>query len=555
MAVPENAVAERWRRFFVRRFGLSSIVGRMPKLSQQPASENVTFPRSNNPRPRPHPASPETMSKHTTIFISTVALAVSATLSGAQEPVDRAMVARIVAEGTDQSKVGETFNHFVNVIGARLAGSRAHKQAAEYARTKLSGWGMKNAHLEPFPFGRGWELQQFTLEMTAPRYFPLTGFPEAWTPSTKGVVNAPAVYLGESTAAEIEAMGDKLKGAIVLAQKPQLTFVRKDRLQPATSVEAVRSGAPAAERSEYTTPLRTMEPLLRKYGAAAVIRTGQGEHGTYFVQGGQRTTAPDATPSVIIVAEQYNMMVNAIKGGLPVQLRLALQTRFDNADTNSYNVIAEIPGVDPVLGNEVVLMGAHLDSWHTATGATDNADAVSAAMEAMRILQALGVKPRRTIRIGIWSGEEQGLLGSAAYATNNFGGPANKAAFDNLSVYLNDDPGTGPTYGWYMENNEPAKVIFDTWLEALKPQGTIKNVIGPIGSTDHLSFTRLGLPGFSAIKEYTGYDVREHHTNADFAERVSEAGLKQSAIVLATFAYHAAMRNEKIPRMPAPASR
>jgi len=488
------------------------------------------------------------------LFVLTAAAAT--TLVGAQEPVDREVIARITAEANDHSKVGETFNHFVNIIGGRLAGSKAHKQSADYARSKLTEWGMKDAHLEPFPFGRGWELEQFTLEMTAPRYFPLTGFPEAWTPSTKGTITAPAIYLGDKTAAEIEAMGDKLKGAIILAQKPQRAFIRRDRFQPALNAESVRTGAPPAERSEYTTPLRSMEPILRKYGAAAVIRASQGEHGTFFVQGGQRTTSPDATPSVVIVAEQYNMMVNAILGGLPVQMRLALKTQLSSADTNSYNVIAEIPGTDPVLAKEVVLIGAHLDSWHTATGATDNADAVSAAMEAMRILQAIGIKPRRTIRIAIWSGEEEGLLGSAAYAAAKYTGPANQTNADNLSVYLNDDPGTGPTYGWYMEDNEAAKAIFDAWLEPLKAQGTVKNVIGPISNTDHLSFTKLGIPAFTAIKEYDTYDVREHHTNADFAERVSEAGLTQSAIVLATFAYHTAMRNEKIPRMPfAPGSR
>ncbi|MEP6833381.1 MAG: M20/M25/M40 family metallo-hydrolase [Gemmatimonas sp.] len=487
--------------------------------------------------------------------LSLLMIGTATRLATAQEPVDRAMIARITAEANDHSRVGETFNYFVNIIGGRLAGSKAHKQSADYARTKLAEWGMKDAHLEAFPFGRGWELEQFTLEMTAPRYFPLTGFPEAWTPSTKGTITAPAIYLGDKTAAEIEAMGEKLRGAIVLAQKPQLAFIRKDRLQPAQNADAVRSGAPPAERSEYTTPLRTMEPILRKFGAAAVLRASQGEHGTIFVQGGQRTTSPDATPSVIVVAEQYNMMVNAILGGLPVQLRLALKTQFSSADTNSYNIIAEIPGTDPVIGREVVLIGAHLDSWHSATGATDNADAVSAAMEAMRILQAIGVKPRRTIRVAIWSGEEEGLLGSAAYAAAKYTGPANKTNADNLSVYLNDDPGTGPTYGWYMENNEAAKAIFDAWLEPLKAQGIVKNVIGPISNTDHLSFTKLGLPGFTAIKEYDTYDVREHHTNTDFAERVSEAGLKQSAIVLATFAYHAAMRNEKIPRTAPPAAR
>ena len=297
-----------------------------------------------------------------------------------------------------------------------------------------------------------------------------------------------------------------------------------------------------------------MEPILRKYGAAAVVRASQGEHGTLFVQGGSRTTAPDATPSVIIVAEQYNMLVHIIESGAPVQVRLALATKMEATDTNSYNVIAEIPGNDPVIGKEVVLIGAHLDSWHSATGATDNADAVSAAMEAMRILQTVGVKPRRTIRIAIWSGEEEGLLGSKAYADGHYDGAANTAARDALSVYFNDDPGTGPTYGFYMVNNPQAKAIFDAWLEPLKSQGAVKNVIGAITNTDHLSFTKYGIPAFTAIKDYDTYDVREHHTNADYAERVSEAGLRQSAIVLATFAYHAAMRNEKIPRTPLPSN-
>ncbi|MEP6764960.1 MAG: M20/M25/M40 family metallo-hydrolase [Gemmatimonadaceae bacterium] len=486
-------------------------------------------------------------------LVSAAALSIvsAANVLNAQEPVNTAMVQRIIAEANDHSRVGETFNYFVNIIGGRLAGTAAHKKSAEYARSKLAEWGMKDAHLEAFPFGRSWELQQFTLEQVAPRYFPLTGFPEAWTPGLKGgTTTVSAIYLGDKTVEQIEAMGSKLKGAIVLAQKPQAAFIRKDRLQPATSAEAVRSGAPPAERSEYTTPLRTMMPILQKYGAAAVLRGSQGEHGTFFVQGGQRTTSPDATSSVVMVAEQYNMLVHEIEGGLNVQLRLALQTKFDASDTNSYNVIAEIPGSDPVIGKEVVLIGAHLDSWHSATGATDNADAVSAAMEAMRILKTLGVEPRRTIRIAIWSGEEEGLLGSKAYADGKYEGADKAAARDALSVYFNDDPGTGNTYGFYMENNAPAKAIFDAWLEPLKSQGAIKNVIGGITNTDHLSFTKYGLPAFTAIKDYDTYDVREHHTNVDFAERVSDAGLRQSAIVLATFAYHAAMRDEKIPRAP-----
>jgi carboxypeptidase Q len=472
----------------------------------------------------------------------------------AQEPIHRDVIALIRSEAMDHSRVLETFNHLTNVIGARLTGSPAYKEAVDYARARLAAWGMSNVRVDPFPFGRGWSLEKFTLELAGPRYFPLTGFPEAWTPSVNGVVTGTPIYLGDKTAAEIEAMGDKLRGAIVLAQKPQTAFVRRDRAQPADVDQPVRSGAPPAERSEYTTPLNTMRPLLHRFGVAAVLRASQGEHGTIFVQGGNRNTPNDATPSVIVVAEQYNMVVNALQSGVPVQLRLELKTRYHEADTNSYNVLAEIPGEDPAVRNEVVLIGAHLDSWHTATGATDNADASAAMMEAMRILKAIGVHPRRTIRLALWGGEEQGLLGSKAYATKYLDGPNNTAARDALAVYLNDDPGTGPTYGFYMQDNAPAKAIFDAWLEPLKDLGMKRNVIGPIGSTDHLSFTVLGVPGFTAIKDYATYDVREHHTNADFFERVDEAGLKQSAIVMAVFAYHAAMRDAKIPRLaPAPA--
>ncbi len=494
--------------------------------------------------------SPSFARSATRAVVAFAGVVLAASFAAAQERVDLAMIAKIKAEAAAHSRALETFNQFTNVIGGRLTGSPAHKQAVDFARAKLAEWGLSNVKLDPWPFGRGWELQKFTLEMTAPRYFPLVGFPEAWTPGLKSAITAPAIYLGDKTAAEIEALGEKLRGAIVLAQQPQLAFIRKDRLQPADADSAVPSGAPRAERSEYTTPLNTMRPLLQKFGVAAVLRATQGEHGTIFVQGGQKNTPNDATPSIIIVAEQYNMVVNAIKSGAPVQLRLDLAVKYFESDTNTYNVLAEIPGEDPALKNEVVLIGAHLDSWHTATGATDNADAASSMMEAMRILKAIGVHPRRTIRLALWSGEEEGLLGSVAYVSKYLNDSTGKAARDAFDVYLNDDPGTGPTYGFYMENNPGAKAIFDAWLEPLRDIGLKKNVIGGIPSTDHLSFKNKGLPGFTAIKDYTNYDTREHHTNADFVERVDPASLNQSAIVMAVFAYHAAMRDQKIPRVP-----
>jgi hypothetical protein len=443
--------------------------------------------------------------------------------------------------------VGETFRTLTDVIGPRLTGSPAFRRAVDWTRDQLTQWGMSNVTVEPFPFGRGWTLEKLTLEMTEPRYFPLDGYPEAWTPSTRGVLNGTPVYLGDKTADEIRAMGTKLAGAIVLAQPPQDTFITADRPQPGDTEQRVRIGAPPPVRSDPKTPLREMLPLLQQLRVGLVLRPNQGQHGTIFVLG-NRATRDDAVPSVVLAAEHYNMIARLAQHGNPVALRAEVRGRYHTADTSGYNVIAEIPGTDPVLKNEVVLVGAHLDSWHSSTGGTDNADAVAAAMEAMRMLKAVGARPRRTIRLALWGGEEQGLLGSRAYVEKHLRGDANSAARDRIAVYLNDDPGTGPTYGFYMEENAPAKAIFDAWLGALGDLGVKRNPVDKIGNTDHLSFAAVGIPAFTTLKDYRDYDVRTHHTNADFYERVSEADLKQSSIVLAAFAWHAAMREQKIPR-------
>jgi carboxypeptidase Q len=265
---------------------------------------------------------------------------------------------------------------------------------------------------------------------------------------------------------------------------------------------------------------------------------------------GNRHTPDDAAPSVILAAEHYNRIVRMLQAGVPVKLRVDVQTRYYAADTNAYNVIAELPGTDPAIGDEVVMTGAHLDSWHSGTGATDNADGVATLIEAARILEAVGVKPRRTIRFALWGGEEQGLLGSRAYVARHLAGDANAAARAKFDVYFNNDPGTGPTYGWYLEQNAAVKPIFDTWLKPLEDLGARRNVMDKIGSTDHLSFIAVGLPGFNTIQDYTHYDTRTHHTNMDVYERVNVDDLREVAAVIATFVYEAAMRDQKIPRAP-----
>jgi hypothetical protein len=482
-----------------------------------------------------------------TVLVTCVAAGAAVT---AQETIDRAMVARIRAEATERSKVLETFNYITNVTGARPTGSRAHKQAADYVRARLAEWGLATPRLEPFQFGRGWELQKFSLELTAPRYFPMYGYPPAWTPSTKGVLTGTPIYLADKTAAEIEALGEKLRGAIVLPSPPQTVFATQDRLQPADTDQPVRIGGPApstARQAQSVTPANALNPLLQRFGVGAVLRPGNYPHGTVGV-GGSPSTRDDAVPSVTVVAEHYNMIVRMLQAGVAPQLRLELRTAYQEADTNSYNVIAEIPGEDPALRSEVVLVGAHLDSLPAATGATDNADGAAAAVEAMRILKAVGVHPRRTIRVAIWSGEEVGFLGGRAYVAQHLADPASR---DAISVYLNNDPGSGATYGWYMANNAAARTIFDGWVDQLKDLGLKRNVMDSNFTSEDGVFDGVGIPAFTTIMDYTNYDARTRHTNADFFEAVSERDLQQSATVLAVFAYQAAMRDAKIPRRPA----
>jgi len=464
-----------------------------------------------------------------------------------QEPVDLAMTARIREEGLQRSQALDLFQTMTDDIGARLTASPGFDQAAEWARDRFAAWGLVNARLEPFEFGRGWSLEKLSVEMTAPRYMPLTGYAEAWTPSIAGdVVSGRVVYIGESTAAQIEAMAATLRGAIVLTHQPQAQFLDADRPQPGLDADGVRTGNPAGVPLRSATPLQQMLPLLARAGAAVVLRPSAYRDGTVGV-GGNRATRNDATPSIVLAAEQYDVLARLARSGAPPELRIELRTRYHEEDTRTFNVVADIPGTDPQLRDEVVILGGHLDSWHAAVGATDNGDGAVAAMEAARILAAVGARPRRTIRVVLWSGEEQGLLGARAYIEQQLADPA---ARERLSVMLNDDPGSGRSLGFYMQENAAAKAVFDAWLEPLRDLGVGRNVIEGIGSTDHVPFDEIGLPAFTVIKDFEAYDERTRHTNADYPERMSEDELKQSAIFLAHFAWQAAQRAQRIPRGP-----
>ena len=289
-----------------------------------------------------------------------------------------------------------------------------------------------------------------------------------------------------------------------------------------------------------------MAQALKASGLAVTLEPNIGEHGTIFVTG--RDAGENAVPAIVLASEHYNLIARMLEQKIPVKLAIDVQTRYFDDNRTTANVIGEIAGTDPALAQEVVMAGAHLDSWHSAAGATDNADGVATVIEAFRILKALGVQPRRTIRLALWAGEEQGLLGSRAYVEKHLAGEDKIAARDKFSVYFNLDNGIVPISGFYMEGNEPAARIIAAWLKPLADLGATVVTTKSIGSTDHVSFKAVGLPGFQAVQDYVGYDVRTHHTNMDTDERVSKEALKQSAVVMATVLYHAAMRDERMPR-------
>ena len=506
------------------------------------------------------------MTKHIAVVVAAVTVFLGAAI-GAQTGADSAVLARIRTEGMERSQTLPVFETLTTVIGPRLTASPAQKRASEWVRDRLIGYGLSNVHLEPWKFGRGWTLERLTIEMIEPRYLPLIGYADGWSAATAGEIVGAPVFVGGKTPDEVAAMRDRLKGAIVMTQPIMTNFVRRDRPDPsdvnyvpnaAAYATSVGRGTPppsgagiaaAAAGRGGSNPAQTIQTTLREAGAGVLLKPSIGEFGTVFVTG--RDQGPGAVPSLTLSAEHYNMIARMLDANIPVKLRVNVQTAFyDNDNGNAYNVIAELPGEDPAVKDEVVMFGAHIDSWHTGVGATDNADGVTTMVEAMRILKAAGVRPKRTIRVGIWSGEEQGLLGSRAWVNEHLASDANRAARDKFSVYFNADNGFGAIYGFYEENSEPAAQLFDRWLAPLKAIGARRNVFEGVGSTDHLSFIEVGVPGFNPIQAYDNYDQHTHHTNMDTVERLNPRDLAESATVIATFAYQAAMSDQRFPRVP-----
>ena len=494
--------------------------------------------------------------------------------AGAQEKIDREMMQRIRNEGLSHSKVMDIAFQLTDVSGPRLTISPGFTRAANWAKEQLAGWGLENAVLEPWgEFGKGWELQKMYIAQTRPYYRPLIAFPKAWTSGTGGLKKAEVILVdAEDSADFVSKYYGKLKDKIIVIGGPDTLmpgFKADARRYTNEELKAMSDRKPAtpayprpagpARSSRSTIALQNdIKEVAKKEGALAILTYSmRGRDGTLFVQGGgvYRKDDPENFTDIMVAVEDYKSIVRLLQASIPVEIETEIQTRFITDDTKGYNVLAEIKGTDRKLKDEVVMLGAHLDSWQGATGATDNAAGSAVMMEAVRILQTLGIQPRRTIRIALWSGEEQGLHGSKSYVKNHFADPAAmtlKPEHGKISTYFNLDNGTGKIRGIYLQGNEACRPIFSQWFEPFRDLDAGTITISNTGGTDHLSFDAVGIPGFQFIQDPIEYGTRTHHTNMDSYDHLLADDLKQAATIIAAFVYNAAMRDKQMPRKPLP---
>jgi carboxypeptidase Q len=516
-------------------------------------------------------------------ILATLLAAGAATFVVAQgERLDYAMLGRIRDEGLNRSQVMDHVSWLSDVFGPRLTGSPGIQQASEWTMKKFREWGLANVHQERWSFGKGWSLVRFTAHLVEPQIQPLVGFPQEWSSGTKGPVTADVVRVQIANEADFEKYRGKLAGKIVLAQPARrvrmlegpiiLRMTDKDIAEAETTpVPAVSGGGRGNQAATFR---QKVSDFYVQEGVVAVFDRGgdsdmaaggsdlswQQQHpdgGTIFPNGAspRDDKAGKGVPVIALAVEHYNRMIRVLDKSVPVKVELNVETKFyDESTPNGFNTIAEIPGAD--LASEIVLLGAHFDSHPYATGATDNATGSGAMMEAMRILETVGAKPRRTIRIGLWGGEEQGLLGSRAYVRDHIADletMALKPEHARLSAVFNSDNGSGKVRGIWLQSNMAARPIFEAWMAPLHDLGV--TTIGPrsVSQTDHVSFDNAGIPAFQFMVDRLEYNSRTHHSTMDTFDRVQRDDMVQQATVIAVFAYDAAMRDEKLPRKALPA--
>ena len=519
--------------------------------------------------------------RSTLMSLPLLLLAAATPISG-QEKADWDMVAKIRAEGLERSQVMDIVGYMSDVLGPRLTASPSMRKAQEWAQMKMGEIGLQNIVFERAgEHGANWDNEYVSLHMLEPDYQPIIGYAKAFTASTDGKIEAEAVIVNAETSADLEQYRGTLRGKIVLIAPPFET-------EPAFTPDAIRhteetladlsrtqvgGGGQAQTITINMAELQAMrqqmgietdrlsrsdlDEFLKAEGVALIvdIGSGRGDDGILLV-GSRHDSRGDRSyegvmnslPEVDIATEHYNRMYRILERGIPVRMEAEVRNRVENSDPYYYNVVGEIPGTD--LADEVVIIGGHYDSWHGGTGAVDNASGCAVALEAARILMELGVRPRRTIRVAFWSYEEGGLNGSREYVNEHFGNPRDgtKPAYDKFSGYFNMDNGTGQFRGVYLQENLLVKPIFEAWMEPLEDLGVTALAPGNTSGTDHLSFDRAGLNGWQFIQDRVDYRPRRHHTNMDVVDGLVPEDMMVNAVVMATFAYHAAMRNELLPR-------
>ncbi len=482
---------------------------------------------------------------------------------------------KIRKEGLSNSKVMDIAFHLTDVSGPRLTNSPGFLKAANWAKDELTKMGLTNAALEPWgDFGKGWEQNRCYLAVTAPYYFPVVAIPRAWTGSTPGKksITEEIIIIKAKDSAELyQNYAGKIKGKIVMVYsadtlKPSFTadggrFSNDELDKMANAKPDTTRRAPTGRGRTGFGMQRQLPDFYKNEKPALVLSMSpSGNDGTLFVQGGG-SYSKDAENNygyVMLSSDDYLRIQRLVLAGQKVQMEADVKTTFYDSDLKGYNVVAEIHGSDPVLKDEWVIVGGHLDSWQGATGATDNAAGCSVMMEAMRIIKATGLQPKRSIRICLWSGEEQGLLGSRGYVKNHFADPVDmvlKPGHGKVSAYYNLDNGTGKIRGIYLQGNKDAGPIFSTWLEPFADLDAKTVTINNTGGTDHQAFDAVGIPGFQFIQDEIEYDTRTHHTNMDTYDHLVPADLMQASTIIASFVYNTAQKEEKIPRKELPKPR
>jgi len=504
-------------------------------------------------------------------------------VSVAPELVDTAAILKIKEEGFARSRVMEIASWLTDVHGPRLTGSPITRRAGDWALEQLTKWGLANPHYDWWgPFGRGWVNERTVAQVTAPVPFPVIAYPDAWSEGTRGMIHADVVLVPSTvlTAADFAPYRGKLRGKIVVNSPPldeTPLFAAPARRYTTEELDALANPYPLADpvmpqpspapppqggtpgALPGALPPEEIQQCLLEAGVAAILRPGRGTGGIVFSTGDDRArfplAAPPAIPRVKLAAEHYGRIHRMLERGIPVRMDLEVKNTFSGRELNSFNLIAEIPGTDKA--DEVVMLGAHFDSWQAGTGATDNAAGSAVMMEAMRILKVTGVPLRRTVRIGLWTGEEQGVIGSREYVRAHFGDPGTmvlKSAHAKLSAYYNLDNGTGAIRGIYLQENAAAGPIFAQWMGILTSDSISVGHVAPGNTyaTDHLAFDAVGLPGFQFIQDPIEYDSRTHHSSHDLYERLQPVDLKHNAVAVATFAYLTANREALLPRKTLP---